>query len=229
MNKYIKLLAISFLISCGSKSDEQYQDKIGIEIKDTLSINESAKLLIALSNNLNSLENQKKYFNFFPNNFTEFNDIFGYKEIPDSFYDTIDLKDFGKIDHSQFNGPLYENSGIYIDIFFQKLKINTRDRVKKNIDICLFAKWDADGVNMYQMYLQDDFISLLNIYSVELENKTNEEILSVWHFFYDGPHPENYQKDYEELYKRYKNKNPRIAKLMKQSYEKLLENGCQGH
>jgi hypothetical protein len=65
MNKYIKLLAISFLISCGSKSDEQYQDKIGIEIKDTLSINESAKLLIALSNNLNSLENQKKYFNFF--------------------------------------------------------------------------------------------------------------------------------------------------------------------
>lgn len=61
-------------------------------------------------------------------------------------------------------------------------------------------------------------------------NFSSEDIISFWRFYIDGPHPDNYQKDFEELYRRYRTENAQVAELMKKAYEELLlESDRHGH
>jgi hypothetical protein len=68
------------------------------------------------------------------------------------------------------------------------------------------------------------------LYIKLLEERTDDELASIFYFKYDGPHPSNYQEYYEYKYQVISKLSPRVAELMKKAYERLLsEEHCEGH
>ena len=82
-----------------------------------------------------------------------------------------------------------------------------------------------------QEYLRDDLIyQNIPLSAKVLAKKEDREVAGLFYFLYDGPHPDNYKKGYEHLYKELRQVNPRVASLLKLAYEKLLsEEHCPGH
>lgn len=68
-----------------------------------------------------------------------------------------------------------------------------------------------------------------NEYIQELKSLSDIAIRNFWRFYFSGPHPNNYYEDYKTLHSKIIRINPKIALLMKQSYEKLLENDSHEH
>lgn len=61
-----------------------------------------------------------------------------------------------------------------------------------------------------------------------LEPKSKKDIISFWKYYFDGPHPENYKNDFDELHKRYSAHSKRVGDIMKTAYEELIEES-DGH
>jgi hypothetical protein len=219
MKTNVILFAV-ILFSCSSKSIKSKQDKISqseitIQVEDTLSIDLRLRLLKEYASKISEKDIQKRFFEIFPNNFKDFRDLFGYEDIHAA--------------NPNF-GPLYMDSQYYIDVFFTKLDVDKDMLNKKAIDIAVEGQWQADGVNIFQLYIRDEAKEYSNYYAKELEKRSNDEIENFWSFLFAGPHPENYKDDFEILYERYNEINPQITELMKQSYEKLLsEHDGHGH
>lgn len=116
-----------------------------------------------------------------------------------------------------FFTPFYEASKVIpLEVYYRKM-----------ISVAIGGFSDGADGYYYGLGPIDDndplFISLL-------EERTDDEIASYFYFIYDGPHPKNYQSDYNSRYKRINKISSRIAGLMKKAYEKLLsEKHCEGH
>ena len=203
--KKILIICVFCIFSCSSDS----QNKI---CSDSFTINEKISNLFNLEVNHILLSDYQEtiFFCSLPNNFNEY--ILYYSK-------SWKFK----------NQKIWLSEGYHLQKYLPRLKKISKYKVlNKLFELGKGGRWDAE-VHVLQDIIQSEYAVFITTAIELLNNKPEKEILSFWHFFYDGPHPENCQKDYEELYKRYHKENPRIAKLMKQSYEKLLENGCQGH
>lgn len=155
------------------------------------------------------------YYNYFPSTFNRFNAIFGYADLPDGN---------GKAN------PLYYESMEYIDlfteIFYQKHVLYW----SRLISLSCGAHWEADAVNILQDYIQTTVEENVKDFCLFLSDFNDKVICDFWHFYFDGPHPENYQEDYQQLYLKIQGIDPKIAETMKQSYEQLLsEHDGHGH
>ncbi len=221
MNNFILVIYLTVLFSYNykiSKSDLENRSEQPIERGYKLTSYEALKkdeLLKGYLSKFPERTSQEKFFEYFPNNFCELKSIFGYDET-----DTTEIS----------FGPLYEDSQRYIDAFFNKLNIDQTKIVKRVIKICYDGYWQADGISIFQDYLHLGMKNNIVTYITELGLKDKNEILSFWHFYYDGPHPENYQEDYQRVYIKVQAIDPRVADLMKQSYKKLLsEYDGHGH
>ncbi len=63
-----------------------------------------------------------------------------------------------------------------------------------------------------------------------LSKYTDNQIKSFWYFLFDGPHPQNYQKEFEKIHAAIAEINPRIAYFMQEAFDRLLsEDHCPGH
>jgi hypothetical protein len=180
-------------------------------LKDSIIAEQLKKSL----NDLSSNGAQKEYYNLFPNSFISFKNIFGYYEKGDS----LQL------------GYLYENSKQFISAYFEQLTLIDQKAIsEKVIDIAKEGAWQADGVNIFQYHLMQDVNKNGNTYFNLLGKMDNSEIINFWNFYFDSPHPESCKEDFEVLYNRYAEKDKRVAKLMKEEFEKLLsESDGHGH
>ena len=218
-NNFLLICAV-ILFSCASKPTEtglknKSRPIIGKECHDTLSRFERAKILKNYLSKFPDNIAQEKFYYYFPNSFDEFKSIFGYYEV------SMSGADFG---------PLYDESQKYIDAFFNIKNISPSKITKRAINIAKEGHWQADGINIFQLYLQEDLTNNLTRYIEELKMEREDIINSFWYFYFDGPNPENYKKDYELLYQKVKKIDTEIAELMKQAYEKVLsEHDGHGH
>ncbi len=208
----ILLLLFTEISSCNSQTKEKYLnvDKQAAALKEYY---EKAS---------NSTEEERAkyeqlFFDVFPSSFQEMQQLFGY-------------------DEKKGAAPLYDYEikldmdGKSMILFFTNLKHISKDSIyNKYIDICIGGKWEADnisegfGISSKLYYDTEAMISLLS-------KRTDKEIISVFRFVFDGPHPDQRKGAYEELYSKVKPVNPIIADLLKQAYDQLLtEDDGHGH
>jgi hypothetical protein len=193
------------------------------ELPDTISLSfvervDSLQSLFRRIKEVKDLNLKKKYhtlfFYFFPDNFDDFNEIFGYKEI-DQFRSE--------------QGPLYYESDKYFITFLHELEIDKKLIFLKIIDITNDGHWDADAVGSFQSMIQNVIRDNLNLFLILLSERDAREISDFWYFYFDGPHPSNLKGRYELLYPQVKAINANIARLMSQAFEKLLSEEDHGH
>ena len=180
-----------------------------------LSLNEQVDSLMLIKQHLKKeqLSQEDKdhysnlYYKYFPSSFNRFNAIFGYTDLPDGY---------GKAN------PLYYESMEYIDLFADILNKKHDLYWSKLISLSCGAHWDADAINILQEYIQTTVKENTKDFCLFLSGYSSKVISDFWHFYFDGPHPENYKEDYEVLYSNCKAIDPNIAELMKKAYGQLL-------
>jgi len=211
--KFSIVICISLIIiSCSNSQSEQNFDKM-LTIKEHA---DTLKTLHELITKRGLEEREKKkyekaFFYAFPNTFSRFEAVYGY-------------------DRRLGPSDLYEGHIDHLNTFANLNSVEIKTYLRKLIYISKDGKWDADAIGMLQHFMQENLRNNLDICVTILNELSEEETRGFWYFFYDGPHPDNYQDIYEPLYKNLNEKDPRIAGLMKQSYENLLsEQHCEGH
>ncbi len=154
------------------------------------------------------------YYKYFPSTFNRFNAIFGYTDLPDGN---------GKAN------PLYYESMEYIDLFAEIFSHKHVLYWSRLISLSRGAYWDADAVNILQDYIQTTVKENVKDFCLFLSEFNDKIISDFWHFYFDGPHPEEYKEDYETLYLKIEEIDTKVAHLMKLSYDKILsENDSHG-
>ena len=153
-----------------------------------------------------SNETKIRYFEAFPNTFTDFQSVFGYEETPDGV----------------LFGELYTDALDYIIAFFQ---LNTDIRpdifADKIIRLCINGKWQADGVNILQINVVNivtvdtdhhcfyEYLDIIKCYDETLKHAllsqlsqyNEKEVSSFWRFYFDGIQS---QSIYDSLFLRTK-------------------------
>ncbi|MFD0933294.1 hypothetical protein ACFQ0R_11860 [Psychroflexus salinarum] len=172
----------------------------------------------------NRIKWEEKFFCAFPNSFKEMQALFGYD----------DENGAAPLYSTENNTYSYTDQNIMSDVigFFSELKsIPDSTYYEKYIRINIDGYWEADNINEafgFYYRLMNDIESACRA----LGKFTDREIQSVFHFIFDGPHPEN---DYnEKLYKNLKpgidSQNKRLSRLLTESYVKLMaEDDSHGH
>ena len=146
----------------------------------------------------NSKENQVHYLKAFPDNFSEFNKVFGFDEKP---------------------APLYNESYDYIQKIFDLDKISKEEKFNKWINISINGKWDADAVNYFQHRLIEKVLQNIDLTHRILKERTDEEIESFFIFFFDGPHPKKeVPKEFESL-----KSDKKFYKIIRTALDKVQE------
>lgn len=132
---------------------------------------EIEKLKAALTElqNENTVENQRKYFELFPDTFESFEKTFGFKD--------------------NTAAPLYSNSHIYIQQFFSLDNIPKKERFEKWINIAIGGHWDADAINYFQHDLRPRILKDTELAYNCLKQRTDNEIESFFYFFFHSIHP----------------------------------------
>lgn len=183
----------------------QKKDTIDISYKERADSLNALYLLIQNSPNISTKDSIKKlFFKLFPDDFLSLDSIYGYNKTTGPCY-------------------LYKQAVDHIvKLFFRLDNINNDDFAKKIINISIGGKWDADAINYFQHGSRQRLNNNLFLFCKLLELYSHKETLSFWHFYFDGPCPENYKDDFNDLYSRCMAINPKIAGLMKQAYEQLL-------
>ncbi len=93
---------------------------------------------------------------------------------------------------------------------------------EKMISLGIGGFWEADAIEYMRLHLLGLVFQNSSLAIDILKKKTNEEITSFFYFLFDGPHPENFQQTYDELYSRLSGLDIKIANLMKKAYTYLV-------
>lgn len=151
-------------------------------------------------------QTQLEYIKAFPSSFKEMRATFG--------FDT-ETGAAPHYDHIRAGGMIKEFSDIQPE--------DKNVYYNKYIDICVDAIWEADnivkGFEIYKQLIKNPS----EIYPI-FNQRTDKEIMSVFRFIFDGPHP-NHDAN-KRLHKQILNSIPsefqRMKKLLNSSFEKLL-------
>jgi len=150
------------------------------------------------------------FFQYFPCSFATFDSIYGYYPL------------------DEHKGNLYLNVDKHLKMLFSSNAISSEIKTKRIVDIAKEANWD-DSME-FQYYLQQDIVIIFSDYFNAIQMLNDKEIFDFWYYFFDGPHPENYNDLFKELYAKGYTLNKNIAELMQKAYSKLLsEKKCDGH
>lgn len=171
---------------------------------------------------MNSRDNQEKkrflklYFQTFPSDFKLFHKIFGYQR------------------DAEGNVLMYPSVNHTLSGFLPKLKavIAADEYYEKMLGVGVGGFWDADEVNHLGHHLKEIVTENIKLSVEVLRKKDAKEIMSLWRFLYDGPHPGHRlnRKHFAELYPRVRDIDPNIAEQLKLAYEQLLsEDDGHGH
>ena len=150
---------------------------------------------------------ERVIFYSFPNTFDGMMRLFGYDDVTQAaplysmpFEDNL-INYFGSI------------QTIPKDIYYNKY-----------ISICVNGYWDADNIREafgFGKRLSGDTKAVCQV----LSKRTDKEILSVFRFIFDGPHPKNDENAliYDDLSTKLKSQDSRLFGLLKTAFDKLLQ------
>lgn len=148
------------------------------------------------------------FVNAFPDTFSELMSIYGFDE------------EFGP-------QPLYEESFDHICFLFSNDRIREPQYIDKLLKLTYGFYWEADaptylGCNIWKLI--DEYPVLI---SDLLQNKSDTVIKDFLKCAIATPHPEPenvlYYQDFLETIELYENYSPKIARLLKQAHEELME------
>ncbi|ACE05919.1 hypothetical protein Aasi_0515 [Candidatus Amoebophilus asiaticus 5a2] len=244
----VLLLLINVLVSQGCKQQDKYTDeKFDSIVGRRLALLKYAKKIYE-SEGKKRKEYLIKYFNAFPRdfktffhlNYNNYHEDTLYKEYSDhsryifshnpwlGFYPVIKSvaseKEMPQALLSEKFGPTQEIIGKYnrfdcYGIMDEIRELIPKDIYNKKMIAVRIGGFNTgpDGYRYASGSVKFDtmFINMLSTY-------TDEEILSFFYCWYDGPYPEDREKLYQYRYKRIKEYNPRVAELMKKAYEAVL-------
>jgi hypothetical protein len=154
----------------------------------------------------------EKFFCAFPNSFNEMQNIFGF-------------------DDNKGAAPLYYNGENMIGYFANLNTISKEIYYDKYISICVDGVWEADNIRE-AFGLADKLTNDTEAACSSLSKRTDKEIKSVFHFIFDGPHPNNddNKETYNRLFRKMTKQNERLSKLLTESYNKVMtEDDGHGH
>ena len=169
------------------------------EIQNNKLKDKAAKL-----NELYDKKDCKEFVNAFPNNYQEFNELYGYED--------------------EKGGNILYSKTEHINYFFSCSEVVGIEKLNKIIEVGIDGKWDADNIGEFQ----DSTYAVVKKYPVEtkkiLDNLSDEKAASFWYFLFDGPHPSDKENvaDFESLSKLLGEKSKQ-AKLLSEQFQKLLK------
>jgi len=146
-------------------------------------------------------------FRSFPNTFDGMMRLFGYDDVT--------------LAAPLYSIPFEDN----LITYFGSLQTIPKDTYyNKYISICVNGYWDADNIREafgFGKRLSEDTKDVCRV----LFKKTDKEILSVFRFIFDGPHPKNDENAliYDDLSTKLKKQDSRLFGLLKTAYNKLLQ------
>ena len=120
--------------------------------------------------------------------------------------------------------PLYSNPGGDIINYFANLNVEDSSLYfNKFINICVGGKWEADNIRQAFGFHNRIVNDSETIFPLLLERK-DEEIVSVFEFIFDGPHPDNQtnKEIYSELQRVIPINHNRLEDLLKLGYENVI-------
>lgn len=145
----------------------------------------------------------KLFIEKFPSKFSEFNRLYGYDDI-------------------KGGGILYSKYEDDLSYFFSCSGVSNLEKLKKAILICIDGKWDADAVGMLQHKTLELIKEEPNNTLFIMNNLSDRESTSVWHFLLDGPHP-NSKQNFEivEYLSNQFGVGSKQTKILREQYSKL--------
>jgi len=151
--------------------------------------------------NLKTLEDSVSFLNHYYSQFNSTQDsiseVLFFRHFPNDFQSFINLYGFNT---TQGARPLYFEGENHIRNYFDiKNYIDDKAYYSKMISIALRGHWQADNVNTLQNILWKGFNQNRDIILNDLLKKNREAQKSFWIFFFDGPHPENRKKLFNQV------------------------------
>ncbi len=198
-NTILLLFSLFIIASCNSSKIERKSTAQTVNSSDIRedTLEGKAKRLTELYDN----KNCREFFDAFPNNFEEFDQLYGF-------------------DNEKGERILFSKSEEHINYFFDCSEVPSLERLNKVIRIGIEGRWDADSIWM----LQEASFKLVKNYPDKtkeiLDNLTDEKAASFWYFLFDGPHPTNEEKKFE-LLKEHLGKDSKQSKLLSEQFQKL--------
>ncbi|MDR0971421.1 MAG: hypothetical protein LBM25_03440 [Bacteroidales bacterium] len=160
----------------------------------------------------NNLFDRKNFFEVFPNDFKTFNSIYGCHE------NRI------KGRYTTFLGPLYKNFYDHIRLFFSLDSVIDKDTFyMKVINIAIDGYWESSVISVFQSCIKERIPNDIYFILKTVNKLSDEKACSFWLFLFDGPYPYSKKSMYEKLYRLVVSKDSKQATLMKQAYNKLLD------
>ena len=145
-----------------------------------------------------------------------------FNSFPDSFDGMFKLFGFDK---EMGGAPLYKwPDGENVIKYFGGIQsIPKAEYYGKYINICINGYWDADNIKTafgFHKRLSEDTKSVCQV----LSKRTDDEVMSVFRFIFDSPHPKNEENAmiYKDLQAKLKLEDTHMADLLKTAYEKVL-------
>jgi len=190
-------LGLFVAVSCNSS---ELEHKSNAQVSNTPIVQDSLEQKATKLTELYNSKNCKEFVNAFPNNFQEFNQLYGYDD--------------------EKGARILYSKPEHITYFFDCSEVSSLEKLKKAIEIGINGKWDADLIGMFQ----DRVFNLVKDHPNEaketLNNLPDEKAASFWYFLFDSPHPND-----KEIVKRVDLLNNLLGKSSKQS--KLLSEQYQ--
>lgn len=211
MNKL--LISILTLMTLFSFNPQNVKEKFNCIVFKFKSYQEQADTLVSFmtqaqnSNLTEKVKLERKFFCAFPNSFKAMQEIFGFDDV-------------------KGEAPLYNYPNGYDVIeYFGKLNSIPKDKYyEKYININVNGIWEADNI-VDAFGFSDRILNDTENTCASLNKRTDNEIISVFRFIFDGPHPinETNKEIYNQLLPKIKKQNERLGKLLSESYKQLMD------
>lgn len=193
--------------SCGGNIELEH--KSSAQIPNAPVAQNNLERTAAKLTELHAAKNCREFVNAFPDNFQDFNLLYGYDD--------------------EKGARLLYSKPEHINYFFDCTEVSDLEKLKKSIEIGVNGKWDADLIGMFQ----DSTFILVKNHSKEakeiLDNLPDEKAASFWYFLFDSPHPNDKQNVRNfELMKFTLGKDSKQSRLLAEQFQKLRDSD-DGH
>jgi hypothetical protein len=204
--KFAIFFGLLLIVSCNNSEIEL---KTKAQNQNTPAVQDKLKQKAAILTELHDEKNCKEFINAFPNNFPEFNLLYGYDD--------------------EKGARLLYSKPEHITYFFDCSEVSALEKLKKSIEVGIDGKWDADLIAMFQ----DGSFNLVKEHTDEakeiLNNLPDEKAASFWYFLFDSPHPNDKQNVRNfELMQITLGKDSKQSRLLAEQFQKLRDSD-DGH
>ena len=222
MSAFISILISSILFNCMSPSTKKYTAETQQQEHEQNIIQKAEQVKTTYQKLIDSnysKDDQKYYFDVFPNSFDLFVSLFG-------------GEDFYKQDLDEEPKPASLDFRPFLQAFFKLSSIDKKIYLKKIIDICVGATfWDPDGVGVFQDGMIKKVKQSFKIFYPILKKHSKEEIKSFWYFYFAGPAPDHPEKvkDLNQLIKKLNILDKEMVPIVRKAYAKVKEENVENY